>query len=845
MPSGWSSSPLGEDRRGPGEALKGLLTIALALASTSLFAIPATRQPFFMTQADGSSMLVRLVGDEDMHYYETADGIPLVKNDRGFYRPATYFEAKTMKAQRARQIQRRNAQRANRTLGKRSDGTYIGEKHGIIILVNYTDVKMKYPRSAFDAMYNQPGYSENGHIGSLYDYFLEQSYGLFTVRFDVVGPFTLSQPMQYYGSNLASGTDSHAGEMICEAIHLADPQVNFADYDWDGDGEVDQIYVVYAGTGENYSGADENTIWPHESSLSSNKNALADGEGSITADGVTIDTYACSNELQQDMQTLCGIGTAAHEFSHCLGLPDMYDTNGQENYAMFTWDVMDEGCYLGHPSTSVPCDYTTYERMFAGWLTPTELTDPCVITGMEPLAMKPEAYIVYNDDNHNEYYLLENRQRVGFDSYLYGHGLLILHVDYDELIWADNRVNIDATHQRCTIIPADNQFWKTDQETGKNYIDQESIMGDPYPGYTGNTSLTDTSTPPAAIFNTAGATHFMGKPIEQITETDNRISFQFMGGEYIEPPHVLSPTAVSTTAFTANWQAVDGAKDYTIQLRYSNWGSIADMKFLADNLNGLASATTGNTDIGTTLDNYMNAPGWTGTRVYTAKRALLLGSPRMGGTLTSPLSDTPVTSVVTIVVNARPLAANTDTKMTISLIDADNKVLGTRSITSTKTENTLTFTGVNKPFKVKLAPNGQHYILSIYIYDGTYTAGQIKAGGVISYDKTDNYTTPATSITIDQLRPDATYSYRIRTNTNTSISQWTPWYSTADNMHDETPCDVNRDGTVDTQDVLAIYQRMQTSESDTSAPGTPEDVNHDGQVDTQDVLAVYKLMQEE
>jgi len=112
------------------KAMRGLLTIALAFASTSLFAIPATRQPFFMTQADGSSMLVRLVGDEDMHYYETADGIPLVKNDRGFYRPATYFEAKTMKAQRARQIQRRNAQRANRTLGKRSDGTYIGEKHG-------------------------------------------------------------------------------------------------------------------------------------------------------------------------------------------------------------------------------------------------------------------------------------------------------------------------------------------------------------------------------------------------------------------------------------------------------------------------------------------------------------------------------------------------------------------------------------------------------------------------------------------------------------------------------------------------------------------------------------------
>lgn len=824
-----------------------LLTLSMALASTALFAIPASRQPFFLTQADGSSMVVCLVGDEYMHYYETVDGIPLVKNDHGLYRPATHFEAETMKAQRAQHIKRRNAERAHRTLGKRSDGTYFGEKHGIIILVDYTDVKMKYPRSTFDAMYNQPGYSEGGHTGSLYDYFLEQSYGLFTVRFDVVGPFTLSHPMQYYGSNRNSGgSDSHAGEMICEAIHMADSQVNFADYDWDGDGEVDQIYVIYAGTGENYSGADENAIWPHESSLSSHKDALGDGEGVITADGVTIDTYACSNELHPDLQTLCGIGTAAHEFSHCLGLPDMYDTNGQTNYAMLYWDVMDEGCYLGSPSTSVPCGYTTFERMFAGWITPTELSDPCVITDMQPLAVQPEAYIVYNDANHNEYYLLENRQNVGFDSRLYGHGMLVIHVDYDEQTWVDNRINIVADHQRCTIIPADNQYWKVDAETGRNYIDLQSVTGDPYPGSSGNTSLTDTSVPSAVLFNVnTDGRNLMGKPIEEIAENGDLISFRFMGGEYVESPHVLVATAVSPSAFTANWQAVDKADSYTIQLRYNVTSSIADMKFIADDLNGLASmSNSSNTDISNSLDQYMSDSGWTGTRVYAAKRALRLGNARMGGILTSPLIPIPATGVITIGFGARPLAANTDMQMTISLIDSDDNILVTRNITSSASENSVTCTGINKPFKVKFTPNGQHYIFAIKIYDGTYTYGQMRAGGIISYNKVDNFTTTATTYTMSQLDTSTIYTYRIRTNSNTSISKWSQWYSPSDTPQEtNSPADVNHDGTVDTQDVLAIYQWMQTAGSPTAAEGTTEDVNRDGTVDTQDVLVVYDQMQ--
>ena len=193
--------------------------------------------------------------------------------------------------------------------------------------------------------------------------------------------------MAYYGENNSNGDDKRAATMVAEACRLADKDVDFARYDWDGDNEVDQVYVIYAGYSE-ASGAPPSTVWPHEWDLES-ATSIRDGDGAFELDGTVINTYACSNELQGTRGSrISGIGTACHEFSHCLGLPDMYDTTGKA-FGMDCWDLLDYGCYNNDEYTPAP--FTSYERMFCGWLEPSVLTEPVRVVGMPALTSSPSA----------------------------------------------------------------------------------------------------------------------------------------------------------------------------------------------------------------------------------------------------------------------------------------------------------------------------------------------------------------------------------------------------------------------------------------------------------------------
>lgn len=202
------------------------------------------------------------------------------------------------------------------------------------------------------------------------------------------------------------------------------------------------------------------------------------------------------------------------------------------------WSLLDYGCYCGDGYK--PCGYTSYERWASGWLEPTELNDSTAVKDMQPLVNSPEAYVVYNDKNANELYLLENRQYLKSDYEIYGHGLLVLHVDYDEYTWWTNQVNTTADHQRCTIIAADNSY--------STY----TLGGDPFPGTSNVTSLTDETTPAATLYNTnTDGKKFMHKPITNISESsDGLISFDFMGGEKQEVSGISSLMAQKTTADT-------------------------------------------------------------------------------------------------------------------------------------------------------------------------------------------------------------------------------------------------------------------------------------------------------
>lgn len=370
---------------------------------------------------------------------------------------------------------------------------YSGSKKGLVILAQFTDQKFwkSTAKSDYEAMLNQDGYNKDGSIGSVHEYFYDQSNGKFDLTFDIVGPVTLSQASSYYGKD----GDANAGKMIVEACKLAQAQgIDFSIYDWDGNKEVDQVFVIYAGEGEATGGKPE-TVWPHEHNLA------ARGE-SFSANGVKVNTYACSNEfayIYQGASSLkrrfyMGIGVFCHEFTHCLGIMDHYDTKG-DGYGMGTWDVMSSGSYNGNPTNTtipaaferslgyIPAGYTSFERYSCGWTDYKILgSEPVHVRNMKPLGEGGEAYAIYNPANANEFIALENRGNTKWDSKLAATGLLATHIDYNELYWSYNVINSSAEdHPHVSIIPADGNISTNDEN------------GDVYPNFYGINSLSTKS----------------------------------------------------------------------------------------------------------------------------------------------------------------------------------------------------------------------------------------------------------------------------------------------------------------------------------------------------------------
>ncbi len=483
--------------------------------------------------ADGTQVELTLQGDEYAHWWRDASGNTYTIDGGGVASLLSKAEVNSMKAHRAGMMTERNKSRESRLKKlKAEQAKFTGKKRGIVILVNFQDLEMASatPQEDFDRMFNEEGYSDDGHIGSVADYFRDQSYGELDIEFDVAGPVVVSEGYAYYGENVR-GNDKYPCTMVIEACRLVDEEIDFAQYDWDDDGEVDQVFVVYAGYGENASGVSSNAIWPHEWELSEGERS-GDGEGAITLDNVKIDTYAVSCELSGSKgATLSGIGTACHEFSHCLGYPDFYDTSYSGGWGMEEWDLLDCGCYSGPGyNGEVPCGYTAYERWMAGWLEPIELTDGMEVSDVQPLNDAPEAYILYNDGHTDEYYILENRKSDRWFRYLISYtapsGMLITHVDYSEREWENNTPNNVADHQRMTMFLANNEKGTYNTTYGYYSITRDQYMGHLYP-YETNDSLTSLSTPEASLYNeNLDGTLYMDKGIYDIAlKDDGTMSF--------------------------------------------------------------------------------------------------------------------------------------------------------------------------------------------------------------------------------------------------------------------------------------------------------------------------------
>ena len=559
---------------------KFLLYITISGAAVQpMMGIPARPGIIRVTQPDGEPMEVYLVGDENFHYYVEAESGGVLLRDGDTFYPAQMEPSGRLVAARQSMSQSKIKEQLMRSPIKRRslsglvEGTTfpaIGAQKAVVVLVEYQDVKFNLsdPLDYFTRMLNEEGFSDYRATGSARDWFSHSSGGTFTPQFDVYGPVTLQKTRDYYGGNDAWGQDNAPQKMVIEACRQLNPEVDFSQYDRDGDGLIDNVFVVYAGRGE-ASGGSSDCVWPHAWRISSAEPGMV-----YQFDGVKLERYACSNEWElSDLghgYRPVGIGTFVHEFSHVMGLPDLYSTSYEEDtFTPGAWSAMDYGPYNNDGCT--PPQYSAWERTALGYLEPT------VLSGTGNIALRPlesgDAYMIPTSVA-DEYFILENRQQNGWDEFVPGHGMLVWHIDYDAEVWRKNSVNNVADHNHVDIIEADGVCTTATRD------------GDSFPGTAGVTELSYSTSPSLRSWSNEN----LGVVISDITEIGDRLVFRLNGGASdIEPPSSAEAVDILAGGFTARWREVEGALGYTLTL----YGRKADKESAAM----AAGATSGDLDM--------------------------------------------------------------------------------------------------------------------------------------------------------------------------------------------------------------------------------------------------------
>lgn len=523
------------------------LAVAFLGSGICASAMPASPFPVMMQQPDGSWTEVRIHGDEHTHIITTPDGSTLLKRDsRGYLIHSGAATAEFMRAALSKTAQPPERVELN------TDFPAHGKQKALAILVEFpeTDAHPKgrrfecdNPRQLFDDLLNKEGFDFDGATGSVRDFFLESSCGAFDLTFDVFGPITLEHDLAYYNIK-TNGENLHAWHMVEEGCRAIDDIVDFNDYDRDHDGIIDNVYVFYAGQGGATGGNPDDCIWQHASEIE-----RLSGE-TFLFDGVRLNHYACSNEcrmIRDDSGTqtwhLEGIGTVCHEFSHVMGLPDLYDTTGMGLVTPGLWSTMDTGCHLNNSRT--PPLMTALERMSLGWLEPRDIGDTPMSLSLRDLSSN-EAFRIYTADNPNEYFLLENRQQKGWDAYLPGHGLLVWHINYMPEYWKRNMVNTIRGMLGVDIVRADSY----------------TASGHTFPGSSAITFLGDEGYPNMLSYsgNPTNA------PISRIMEAGGIISFDVCKAiTSLEKVDGIEVRDITPTSFSLTWNPQTGA-DYRINI---------------------------------------------------------------------------------------------------------------------------------------------------------------------------------------------------------------------------------------------------------------------------------------
>ena len=486
---------------------KLLLSLTLLLLTLSTFAVPAYRGWQTKSQPDGTTIQVRLIGDEFHHYWQDQAGNVVKCDSLGYWRVVeSQPTPATIKA-------RRQASAMLQSRPKKAVGSVNLAPRGLVILVNFKDTKFNASntQAAMNELMNSSNYTYNDATGSVRQFFSDQSGGQYKPDFDVIGPVTLANTVAHYGANDSEGNDVLPGDMVVEACSIANAQhaVDFTQYDNDSDGYVDFVYVIYAGMGEADGGA-ANTIWPHNWDVYSAKyyGNCSYPESQRLFDDRYIYQYACSGELS-GAGARTGIGTIAHEFGHVIGLPDLYDIDYGQNYVdeatPGAWHIMDGGSYNNDGKT--PPNYTIYDKYFLGWKTP--INPGATAQNLSLIANGQSGYQGYQiassnslltATNTNTVYYIENRQQSGWDAHVPGHGLVIWKIMYDQSVWNDNAPNATPGTIRYAVVSASGATTKI------------GTAADPFPGTQRKTEWRGVN----------------GKPLLNITEKNGIISLSYI-----------------------------------------------------------------------------------------------------------------------------------------------------------------------------------------------------------------------------------------------------------------------------------------------------------------------------
>lgn len=570
--------------------LKKLIPVTALLLGSSpdCNSVPAIPTPIKIIGDDGMEKWVKVIGDENGFSVYSCNDNKLLKRTRGIFENKDTSVSNTT----IPNIAHRKASVKDGYI-RISDYPTIGHQKALVILVEFSDCQfstMENAHAYYEGMLNEPGFThENGAHGSARDFYLDSSHGLFDPEFVVVGPVRLEGTVEDYGADLDNKLDPNSWKMVEEACLAVDNEIDFSEFDADNDGNVDSIYFFYAGFGE----ADSmmgNTIWPHNG-------LLADNWGiNLVLDGKRINNYACSNEIRFNTAPLwqpVGIGTFVHEFGHVLGLVDHYDTTYESGRTgVNDWDTMAAGSY--HDNQNSPVAFSSYERAVLGWIKPQD-TNPrhSGILYLSPLSDNgsiPLKLTVPGTDDR-EFFFVEMRKKIGWDSFLPSEGLLVWHIYEDEYLWDKNKVNTDPVCQHIDLIEADGS-----ENTATYY-------GDSFPGAGHVTSFT---------FNAWNGDEFFG--FDHMEQNGDMMALLLSSSDFVPSSPDITLKNVHGTSFGISWENSADALEYLLDIRDADGESLPEYSGITIKtpeemiIGGLQPMTTYLVDLKSVAGSYTSPP---------------------------------------------------------------------------------------------------------------------------------------------------------------------------------------------------------------------------------------------